>query len=83
MSYTLTKHALENMRARQITTEWLERALAAPDWTEPDEDDPALEHRFALIAEFGDRVLRVIVNRTVVPERVITAFFDRRLRGAR
>ena len=83
MSYTLTKHALENMRARRITLEWLERALAAPDWTEPDDVDPALEHRFAVIHEFGDRVLHVIVNPTAEPERVITAFFDRRLRGAR
>lgn len=83
MSYTLTRHALESIRDRGIALEWVERALAAPDWTEPDEIDAALEHRFVVIPEFGERVLRVIVNHRVDPERVITAFFDRRLRGAR
>lgn len=83
MSYTLTCHAREMCRARGIEQKWIEIALRAPQWIEPDEVDPALEHRFAVIHEFGDRVLRVIVNQTTEPERVITAFFDRRLRGAR
>ena len=83
MSYALTKHAQEACFVRSIAPEWLERAMTMPQWTEPDEIDPALEHRFAVISEFGERVLRVIVNHTLEPELVITAFSDRRLRGAR
>jgi len=37
-----------------------------------------LEHRLAAIPEFGNRVLRVIVNTSAIPPRVITAYFDRR-----
>ena len=40
--------------------------------------DPNLEHRLAPVAEFGNLVLRVVVNGTVNPPRVVTAYFDRR-----
>ena len=35
-------------------------------------------HRLARIPEWGNRVLRVIVNGKSVPPRIVTAFFDRR-----
>jgi hypothetical protein len=81
MNYTLTGHARDALARRGIALPWLELALAS-DWREPDVLDDALEHRLAVIPEFGHRVLRVIVNVEVAPPRVITPFFDRRLRGA-
>jgi uncharacterized DUF497 family protein len=66
---------------RQIQLEWLERTLAKPGLIEPDAADSALESRFAKIPEFGDRVLRVVVNTQVVPERVVSVYFDRKMKG--
>jgi hypothetical protein len=81
--YSLTRHASDSLRARHIPIDWLERALMSPDWSQADDVNPFLEHRFKAIPEFGDRVLRVIVNVNEIPLKVITAFFDRRLRGTR
>jgi hypothetical protein len=38
-------------------------------------------HAFLRIAERNHRVLRVVYNPDVHPVRVITVYFDRRLRG--
>lgn len=38
-------------------------------------------HAMARIPEYGDRVLRVIYNHAASPEHIITAFFDRRMKG--
>jgi uncharacterized DUF497 family protein len=78
MDYRLTQHAQDALEKRQIAVAWVERVLARPEWMEPDPLDAALEHRLAAIPEFGNRVLRVIVNGSVAPLRVITAYFDRR-----
>jgi hypothetical protein len=56
----------------------MERALTMPEAAEADPVDPDLEHRLARIPEFGNRVLRVIVNGKKTPPHVVTVFFDRR-----
>lgn len=76
-----TKHAATVITARNIKPEWLESALTVPALVQPDADDAELEHRLAVIAEFGDRVLRVVVKRNTQPALVITAFFDRAMKG--
>ena len=81
MNYELTEHARHVLDERRISLLWIERVLAAPAFVEPSPTDPDLENRFAKIAEFGDRVLRVVVNTQVVPERVVSVYFDRRMRG--
>jgi hypothetical protein len=81
MNYELTKHAQTVVLERRIAVEWIERALASPEAVRPDETDPALEHRLCRIPEHGQRVLRVIVARTATPLRVVSAYFDRRMRG--
>jgi hypothetical protein len=40
-----------------------------------------LTHALRAIPEFGGRVLRVIYNRTKQPPNVVTAFFDRGMKG--
>ena len=74
----LSKHAQGALAKRQISREWLDRVLDAPEWIEADRVTPELEHRLGRVPEFGDRVLRVIVNRSIQPNTVVTLFFDRR-----
>jgi hypothetical protein len=74
----LTEHARDALAKRDIPIAWVERALQAPDATERDRVDPELEHSLVRIPELQGRVLRVVVNVTVVPKRVVTLFIDRR-----
>ncbi len=78
MDYVLTEHARDALAKRRILTGWMERALTTPELIEVDPIDANLEHRLMHIAEFDNRVLRVVVNVTVIPPRVVTVFFDRR-----
>jgi len=82
MNYELTEHAKESLKKRtNIRIQWLEQALEAPHLIEPDPVDAELEHRLLRIDQFGGRVLRVVLNKTVDPLRIITVFFDRSMRG--
>jgi hypothetical protein len=48
---------------------------------QPDPDDPSFERRYRPIPEFDGWVLRVVVNPSVEPVRVVSVFFDRSMRG--
>lgn len=78
MEYVLTEHARDALEKRQIPLAWLEHAFYQPERIESDLVDKDLEHRLARIQEFGDRVLRVIVNTQKKPPAIVTVFFDRR-----
>ncbi|MFA7332115.1 MAG: DUF4258 domain-containing protein [Candidatus Delongbacteria bacterium] len=80
MDFEWTQHARLTIAKRGIPEEWIQRALHQPDWREPDALDPSLEHRLIRIQEAEERVLRVIVNNTTQPIRLVTAFLDRRRR---
>jgi hypothetical protein len=79
--FDTTKHAAAVIAARGIKQEWVDFVLASPVLTHPDSADADLEHRLAVIHEYGGRVLRVIVKRDTVPTMVITAYFDRTMKG--
>ncbi len=82
LNYELTAHAKESLHKRSnISLEWLERAITMPELVYPDKIDAELEHRLLKIDEYEGRVLHVIVNPNVDPNRVITAFFDRNMRN--
>jgi hypothetical protein len=81
MSYQLSSHARTVLTERGITTAWLERTLDQPDMVEPDGSDPTLLHHLCRIDEHGGRVLRVIFNPNVSPRRVVTLYFDRKMKG--
>lgn len=81
MEVYLTKHARDMLAVREISMEWVLRVLEHPAVVEPDGEDIELEHRMGRIKENGDRVLRVIIKKNTLPVRVITAFFDRSMRG--
>jgi hypothetical protein len=81
MRFELTQHARDALVKREISMEWLERVLRFPQRTEPDGTDPMLEHRLGVIPEHGDRVLRAIINPHTTPIRVVTLYFDRKMKG--
>jgi len=79
--YILTGHAAFVIAEREIRIEWVERVFARPERTQPDRSDPDLKHALGRIEEFGGRVLRVVYNDVTTPKRIITAYFDRTLKG--
>lgn len=80
MKLIFTEHALTRLAKRQLKQEWIERAVSSPARIEPDKEDPALEHRLAIVPELANRVPRVIVSRNE-PKRVVTAHLDRKMKG--
>jgi len=81
MNFELTHHAQKVLEERQIPVEWLERTLNLPELRQPDPKDATVERRFRRIPEYGGRVLRVAVNTAVEPNRVVSVFFDRQMKG--
>jgi hypothetical protein len=81
MKFKLTKHAKKALAEREILIAWVEHTLASPELRLPDPDDAAVERRYRKIPEFGGRVLRVAVNTAVEPNRVVSIFFDRKMKG--
>ncbi|MDR4470323.1 MAG: DUF4258 domain-containing protein [Nitrospira sp.] len=79
--YELSEHARESWRKRPvIRMEWIEQVLKQPQLVEMDSVDQELEHRLRRIQEYDGRALRVIVKKDTNPLRIITFYFDRRMR---
>lgn len=76
-----TTHARAAMAERNIKEEWVWRTIESPGRTEEGED--ANIHFLKMIPEFDDRILRVVVNKNIQPNRIVTLFFDRRMRRKR
>ncbi len=76
-SLIFTIHAKTMMHERLIQEDWVIRTVKNPDFTELRRNDE--KHYVKLIPENGGKYLRVIVNPSVSPNRVITVFFDRRV----
>ncbi len=81
MNYELTQHARDVLQERHIPVEWMERVIAKPELVEPSATDSTVESRFGKFPEHGNRVLRVVINKAVVPERVVSVYFDRTMKG--
>ena len=75
-----TEHAKTALAERNLLTEWVERVVTAPQWTEPDRLDPAVMRYFGAIPERGGRFLRVAAVETDGHFRVVSVFLDRRAR---
>ena len=81
MDYSLPKHAIVVMSGRGIDESYLRKTLEYPELILDDSIDRELQHRLKAIPEYGNRVLRVIVNNSKNPIHVVTAYFDRSMRG--
>jgi hypothetical protein len=77
--YVFSKHAVDMMEERSILEDWIWRALSESDNTFTSKDGNL--HFTKAITERDNRVLHVVVNPAFSPKRVITLFFDRRLRS--
>jgi hypothetical protein len=73
-----SKHAQEMLVERNIREEWVWRTLNAFDNKEIGTDNNL--HYTKSIEENESRILRVVVNPSVEPARIVTIFFDRRLK---
>ncbi|BBM72054.1 DUF4258 domain-containing protein [Rhodothermus marinus] len=73
-AYECSEHAREMLRERNILEAWVKRVLEEPEITE------WTLHYLRAIEEFDGRYLRVVVNPEAVPQRIVTVFFDRRLK---
>jgi len=78
VDYQLTEHAQESLRKRsRIRIEWIQE----PEKVESDRVDPDLEHRLGCVQAYGNRVLRVVIKKDTNPLRIITFYFDRKMRN--
>lgn len=75
--FELSAHTKYMLEERSITEEWVWRTLDTPDRKHRGDDGNM--HYTKTIRERDGRVLHVVVNADVQPNRVVTVFFDRRL----
>jgi len=78
LGFEFTSHAKDMLREREIPEEWVWRAINSPDKIETRVDNNM--HYIKAIPECEGRFLRIVVNPHIEPKRIVTAFFDRRLR---
>ena len=70
-------HAREMLKGCGIPENWVLEILQSPDRYEKGPGGQG--YYIKSIPEYGNRFLRVVVNRNVSPTRIVTVFFDRRL----
>jgi hypothetical protein len=80
-SIEFTNHALRVMQIRGIREEWVLRGIHYPTLRTQDPVDPDVERFYTEVMEMDNRVLRIAVNTTTTPWRIITVFPDRNMRG--
>jgi len=73
-----TTHAKTMMHERMIQVDWVLNTIDSPDIVEQKHQDES--HYLKQIPDKDMRVLRVIVNPTTSPPKVITMFFNRRVK---
>jgi hypothetical protein len=78
--FEFTEHARYQIQDRAIQFAWIETTLSNPQRLLPLADIHGNTHYLKQIPDFGNRWLRVIVNPNVTPKRVVTVFFDRRVK---
>lgn len=78
--FELSIHARYQINERELEEGWIAATLCEPARVLPLADRFGNTHYLKQIADFGDRWLRVVVNPNVQPPRVVTVFFDRRVK---
>jgi len=74
LQYSLSQHALKRMEERRIERHWIQAVLESPERMEKISGEEW--HLFKKIPEFGDRILKIVINPS--NNKIITLFFDRR-----
>lgn len=78
IEYEFSEHAYDMLKERNIRESWVKLAIEDPEKKEPKDDGTI--HYIRAIEQHGGRYLRVVVNPDVKPQRIVTLFFDRRIR---
>jgi hypothetical protein len=78
--FQLSSHAHEQMIIRELKISWVSDTLSNPERILLLADSFGNTHYLKQISEFGNRWLRVVVNPTQEPPRIVTLFFDRRVK---
>lgn len=78
MDFKLSAHTKDMLKEREISEEWVWLTIDKFDWKNIGEDNNI--HYFKSITEHEERILHVVVNPHVSPQRVVTVFFDCRAR---
>lgn len=76
--YEFSGHACDMLRERNIQQAWVKLAIENPEKEEWKDDGTV--HYIRSIEQYGGRYLRVIMNPDVMPYRIVTVFFNRRMR---
>lgn len=75
--FSFTTHAKYMLEERKISEEWVWRTIENPQRKKKGKDGNM--HYTKPIRERDGRVLHVVINLSVDPQRIVTVFFDRRL----
>lgn len=78
IEYEFSEHAYDMLKERKIEEVWVKLTMENPEKKELTSHGTV--HYVSAIKECGGRYLRVVVNPDVKPQKIITLFFDRRLR---
>lgn len=76
--FTFSEHATDMLNERKIREAWVDLAINDPDAKRENSADGTI-HYIKSIKEYNDRHLRVVVNPSNKPIKIVTLFFDRRL----
>ena len=76
--FEFSSHAREMLIERRILEEWVWRTIETPAKKKTSMDGNV--HYTKMIREREGCVLHVVVNPSTSPHRIVTLFFDRRLR---
>jgi uncharacterized DUF497 family protein len=81
MDYSISEHAKVVIQERNIKLKDIELTLSDPQLIQKDKKDFTLEHRLRIISTNDSRVLRVVINTNRTPLHIVTAFYDRTMKG--
>ena len=76
VNFTFSNHCEEMLIERKIKKEWVIETISNFDKKEIKSDNNM--HFYKRILENENRVLHVVVNQNIEPEKIITIFFDRK-----
>lgn len=77
LDFEFSSHARDMVIERRIPEEWVWRTINTPRTKKAGVDGNV--HYTKSIREREGQVLHVVVNPSVLPHRIVTLFFDRRL----
>ncbi|MFC1789111.1 DUF4258 domain-containing protein [Thermodesulfobacteriota bacterium] len=74
-----TQHFKDMMKERLIQPTWVDMTLNEPE--KVDDKPDGTRHYLRRIPEHGNRWLRIVVNVEAKPNKAVTVFFDRGMKG--